>query len=305
MKEGRILRTIQSFVLLMLSVSTVALAAPPGFTTIDAPGAVNGTIAWGINSHGDIVGIYSDAGGVGHGFLLSSGVFTTIDVPGAGSTTARAISSRGDIVGGYDKAGVGHGYLLSGGVFTTIDFPGADTTPTRVCGQRGGTAAGGINLLGDIVGIYSEGGDFHGFLLSRGTFTTIDVPGGTCTHALGISTAGDIAGWFIGADTLIHGFLLSGGIFTTIDVPGNLAAAAFGIDPSSTFIVGKYSPTTPTFGVLVHGFLLTGGVFTTIDVPGVTVTEAFGVNPQGDIVGDYVDSLGNGHGFLFGKTKKK
>jgi hypothetical protein len=35
-----------------------------------------------------------------------------------------------------------------------------------------------------------------------------------------------------------------------------------------------------------------------IDVPGGSGTTASGVNPQGDIVGNYNDSSGNGHGFL-------
>jgi hypothetical protein len=108
-----------------------------------------------------------------------------------------------------------------------------------------------------------------------------------------------------------HGVLLSGGIFTTIDVPvpGNPDAGAFGIDPSGTFVVGFYSPTAADInGLLEHGFLLTGGIFTTtIDYPlaGVGVIEALGVNPQGDIVGDYLDSAGVDHGFLFGREKKK
>jgi uncharacterized membrane protein len=306
MKEERILRTIQSFVLLMLGVSTAGVAAPPGFFTIDVPGASN-TQAFGINSHGDIVGAYSVLG-VGHGYLLSGGVVTTIDFPGADGTNARGINSRGDIVGGYsDAAGVFHGFLLSGGVFTTIDFPGADTS--SACRAVPGTNLLGINLHGDIVGNYSTLGVEHGFVLSRGTFTEIDVPGATCTQTLGISTAGDIVGFFHDADDAIHGFLLSGGTFTTIDVPpGTLATLAFGIDPSSTFIVGLYAPTNDDVyaGTMEHGFLLSGGIFATIDfpVPGVRITQALGVSPQGDIVGDYRDSLGKTHGFLFGKEKK-
>ena len=304
------MRSILSFVLFMLGVSVFAIAAPPGFITIDVPGATNGTIAWGINAHGDIVGHYLDSIGQ-HGFLLSGGIYTTIDIAGASGTGAHGINSHGDIVGSYHKAGVNHGYLLSGGVFTTIDFPGAEGTG---CGGGAGTGAVGINLLGDIVGVYAEGGTRHGFLLSRGSFTTIDPPGAICTQAMGISTAGDIVGWFIDAGGVYHGFLLSGGIFTTIDVPvpGNPDAGAFGIDPSGTFVVGFYSPTAADInGLLEHGFLLTGGIFTTtIDYPlaGVGVTEAVGVNSQGDIVGDYV--VGNysnsiPHGFLLGKQKKK
>ena len=41
--------------------------------------------------------------------------------------------------------------------------------------------------------------------------------------------------------------------------------------------------------------------FTTIDVPGSLFTAANGINARGDIVGDYIDSDGNEHGFLLSK----
>jgi len=45
--------------------------------------------------------------------LAERGTFTTIDVPGASSTTAAAINPRGDIVGVYVSDSVSHGFLLS------------------------------------------------------------------------------------------------------------------------------------------------------------------------------------------------
>ena len=45
--------------------------------------------------------------------------FTTIDVPGASSTLAVGINSRGDIVGQYSAGGTTHGFLLDKeGTFT-------------------------------------------------------------------------------------------------------------------------------------------------------------------------------------------
>jgi hypothetical protein len=41
-----------------------------------------------------------DSAGVFHGFLLTQGVFTQIDVPGALDTEAIGINSRDEIVGG-------------------------------------------------------------------------------------------------------------------------------------------------------------------------------------------------------------
>lgn len=51
--------------------------------------------------------------------------------------------------------------------WTTIDVPGA-----------AGTAVRKINSAGQMVGEYSDSST-HGFLLSAGTFTTIDFPGAT------------------------------------------------------------------------------------------------------------------------------
>src|SRR6266849_6456782 len=93
------------------------------FTTIDVRGAI-GTIAWGINPAGDIVGSYTDASNDGHGFLLRHGTITSIDVPGSLLTTAFGINAQGDIVGTYVSGSRAHGFLLRHGTFTLIDVPG-------------------------------------------------------------------------------------------------------------------------------------------------------------------------------------
>lgn len=75
----------------------------------------------GINSHGDMVGTYCNAGfpcllgptGT-HGFLLSrNGEFGTVDYPNATASSAIGINARGDIVGGWvDAGGVSRGFVL-------------------------------------------------------------------------------------------------------------------------------------------------------------------------------------------------
>src|SRR5262249_53253906 len=103
------------------------------FQTIDDPLGVSGNFALGINARGQIVGQYSDASNVSHGFLLSGGQYTTIDDPSAGTgagqgTDAGGINASGRIVGTYtDANNVNHGFLLSGGQYTTLDDPNAGT----------------------------------------------------------------------------------------------------------------------------------------------------------------------------------
>ena len=110
-----------------------------------SPTAARTTEAYGINRGGDIVGRIE---GPNHrGFLLSGGVFTPIDVPGASQTFgAFAIDDNSplNIVGTYlDGSGGEHGFLLSQGVYTTIDIDqsGAQATDAR-----------GLNNAGQIVG---------------------------------------------------------------------------------------------------------------------------------------------------------
>ena len=108
---------------------------------------------------------------------------------------------------------------------------------------------------------------FHGYLLRRGRFTTIDVPGAVSTRALGISASGEIAGNYTDAAGKIHGFLLRAEEFTTIDLPKAIYTEAFQINPRGD-IVGNYQSADGVF----REFLLSGGAFTSIDFPGAVAT---------------------------------
>lgn len=106
-----------------------------------------------MNARGEIAGFYDDAADTTHGFLLSKGTFTTIDVPGALFTAVTDINNAGVMIGAYDDtaggcvAGNCHGFVLRQGTFTTIDFPGASHTEVL-----------GINDAGEIVGVHRSFG---------------------------------------------------------------------------------------------------------------------------------------------------
>ncbi len=287
---------------LLALVFASSLSHEATFSTIDFPGATS-TVAFDINPSGEIVGRYVTAGNT-HGFLLSTkGELTAIDFPGAVFTVAAGINPRGDIVGMYrlasDLQTVRHGFLLRGGEFTTIDPPRALFTNAL-----------GINPRGDIVGRYCttvtvpctpNSENVHGFLLSEGTFTTIDFPAAIVTNAWKINPSGQIVGGYTAADGENHLFRLSDGHFSTIDSHGGIALSVDngGINPRGD-IVGIYCDTAPCAGASTdqHGFLLSSGDFTAIDFPGALATNAFGVNAFRDIVGFYVDTSGRTHGFL-------
>ena len=75
-----------------------------------------------------VIGSWSNGSG-SHGFLLQSGVFTTIDFPLATRTTPLGINDTGEIAGYYNTAGGNtHGFIYSAGAFSTIDVAGARHT---------------------------------------------------------------------------------------------------------------------------------------------------------------------------------
>jgi probable HAF family extracellular repeat protein len=245
------------------------------FTQIDVPGASQ-TLAYGINSAGQIVGNFFDSTG-GHGFLYNGSSFTQIDVPGAHTTGVTGINDAGQIVGGFGD----HSFLYTGGRFTQIDVPGAINT-----------SASGINNVGQIVGFFFDSTGDHGFLYNGSSFTQIDVPGASYTFAYGINNAGQIVGLFSnsnGPPSANHGFLYNGGSFAQIDVPGAINTSASGINNVGQ-IVGFFSGDNTGD----HSFLYTGGSFTQIDVPGANDTLARGINNAGQIVGSTIVPGGMG-----------
>ena len=123
------------------------------YTKFDAPDAVVQTVPFGINNRGVIVGKFTTADGVDHGFRRDArGRFTTIDVPGAAATQLTKINDRGQIAGftlddPVTLAGA-RGFLLArgvGGPFTPVDVPGAPRNLVR-----------GLNDRGQLVGSYEN-----------------------------------------------------------------------------------------------------------------------------------------------------
>lgn len=243
------------------------------------------------------------------GAILTMGVavgqpsgFTSIDYPGAKSTSASGINASGEIVGSYtDHTNATHGFILSGGEFTTLDYPGAVATQAR-----------GINSRGDIVGTHQgpnlatpgSGGDIHGYLLRAGTSLPepIDYPGHLNTIAQRITATGQIFGCYHDHDTMasMHGMTWSDGNFAALD----------GTEAGLTVPASMNNGATPDGGVITGLFTdMTGKsrsyvinvnteMVTPFDVPGSIATSAWDMNPSGEIVGAYRDAGLKVHGFL-------
>jgi hypothetical protein len=157
------------------------------------------------------------------------------------------------------------------------------------------TRAFGISARGDIVGLYfTLDGRTHGFLLSRGRYSTIDVPGSIRTNALAINAHGDIVGRYDTPDTVAHGYVLSNGAFTTIDAPDATGFTVVTDISPSGHLVGRYRGRDGRF----HGFSMIDGDFATIDHPDGIGIQGMAINPEDVIAGYYVDAVARFHGFL-------
>lgn len=316
----------------LLLLGTSAAAQSFNVTSIDVPCAgcpgqiARATSAQGINPGGDIVGFYVDAVGATHGFRLSGGQFTTIDVPGAlvgvaGNlpTVARGISPSGDIVGSYTapynpplSTTVGEdspaycpgatsvacikGFLYSRGQFSAVLVP-----------EHPGAIAQRITPDGDIYGCLHDFllmADMTGFVRTRFGYLTLKPDGGELadpsqfkTDSMNNGATPDghtiVGGWTDLTVGRTHGFVVQNGQFQTYDVPGSNSTFTWDINPAGSFVGVYHSDRN-------HGFVQAsdGSAPITIDGPNSVGTSALGIDPGGSIVGQFTDTSGHVHGFV-------
>jgi hypothetical protein len=181
-------------------------------TTFMFPGSTD-TTAHDMNQTGTIVGEYNVSGSPNtHAFMVHSGGFHQITIPGFPNTSATAlgVNDNGDVVGqvASSTAVFGVGFLLHNGKVTILSFPGA----------KGGTEPTSINDQGVIVGNYflSSEDHSHGFMWKNGVFSNVNPPDSNgFALVTKISNTGDVVGNYVSAvDGHSHGF-------STIDVPGS------------------------------------------------------------------------------------
>jgi probable HAF family extracellular repeat protein len=157
------------------------------YTTLDYSMTSTTTVAWDINTFGQIVGNYV-SGGQGHGFLRTNGIYTTLDYPSANQGTfLQGINDKGQIVGWYDDFSLkAHGFLYDNGTFTPLEGPlGAGSFSSW---------AYAINAAGVIVGAYYD----SSFNRNTGQFEVYDIRNNAITSAFNIGTVGpdfEVAGF--------------------------------------------------------------------------------------------------------------
>ena len=192
-----------------------------GNTVITIPSVTSTTsaeVAFGINDKGTIVGQYTDSTTRNSpGFVLAKGSFTTLNpVANDFQVFAQGINNNGQVVGFYNTDGVhDHGFLFNTNTssYTLLGDPNvANLLFTQFLG---------INDHNEAVGYYqTNDGSQHGFLFNIGTgmYTFADDPnaatsGLSITQITGISNSGEIAGFYVDAQSgLQRGFVATGSV---------------------------------------------------------------------------------------------
>ena len=306
----------------LLLMPSKSVAQSFNFVSIDVPcsacpgGIARRTAIGGISPTSDIVGVYTDAVGAQHGFLLSRGQFTNIDVPGALATVARGISPTGDIVGQYtapvSSAPWGSpaycpaagstacikGFLYSRGAFSTVLFPG-----------HPGAIPGRISPDGSMYGCYHDFDVMNSMFSAAWTRfgdTSLAAGGGELSnpslsfpnsmHGGATPDGSVLVGFYVDMMTgHQHGYIVRNGLLQTYDVPNSTLTTIWDVNPEEE-LVGTYKDSSGK----QHGFLQfpRGSAPITIDYPNAVATVAMGLNPEGTIVGQYTDTTGHTHGLL-------
>jgi hypothetical protein len=258
--KTRLFSLMTVIVLLLCSVSSVGAIT---WTPLDLPRPLEITDISGSN----IV----TAGGV---YNLDSQVWTTIDYPGASSTSILGIEGS-DLVGYYISDSGQHGFFYDGTTWTTRDFPGASST--SIYGIDGSSIVGSYEI---------SGCNYHGFLYDGTTWTTLDFPGASRTEIRSIDGS-NIVGWYESISGR-YGFVYDGTTWTSLNFPGANNEAIWGIDGRN--IVGSAGG----HGVIYN---LDSQNWATLDFPEVSSTYIRGIDGD-NIVGLYEDASGYYHGFI-------
>lgn len=283
-----------TFVALIAFCWPVRAAAQGRFVTLDYPLAgVTDTEAVAINPSGVIVGRYYTGTRVSHGFMLVDGVYTSIDYPGAltsdyKGTDVEWINANGTVSGTYYAAdGTQKAYTLRKGVYTTIAAPGATET-----------FGFGISDSGIVTGPQCACSfeTASGYMYSQGVFTPINYPGAVGTMPTMLITPSLVVGAFWDGSNY-HGFYYYNGAFQKVDHPGAYFTWFSGVNPEGE-MAGYYQDGTGQHGLL---YSISTAAMVQVDVPvvGSSDSEVNGIDPQGDIVGRYVSSDGNTHGYFW------
>ncbi len=280
----------------------------------DFPGGANNSIAWGINSQGQVVGDGSTedefGGDLGYAFLWTPtvqngtvGSMVAVNVPTQGGSVGYGINSFGQVVG-YTTD------LLRAYVWTPNSANGSSGVVTDLGDGANSSTAQAINIVGQVVGYRNAGGD-QAFLWTpttpNGTSGSMlnlgRLPGDIRSYANDINAYGQVVGRSYSSISTYQAFLWTPS--TQNGTAGSMVALDdgpfYGIAPqginSQGQVVGWGGLTFPPGGTRAFVWTPTdanGSTGATVDLntlldpdssTGWILWEATGINDKGQIVG--------------------
>jgi len=246
------------------------------------PGATQMT-ANDINDNGQVVGQFTDAKTIPHGFVYEEESFCQLDYPDSTGTNITGINNLAQMVGMFTTLTGTFGFFYDRGTFSPpMTFPGAGNL----------TIANGVNDRAEIVGVVQDAtpGE-HSFLYKAGRFKALSYPGTKETGGEDINNSGQVVGDFPDPKGT-HGFvyLENVGVFSpALDHPGTTVIALRGINNDGQ-IVGGFIDAQGN----EHPFVYIAGSLNPIVIPNAVSASANGINDRGQIVGNVLYADGRG-----------
>ena len=240
-----------------------------GSTRIASSG--NGSVAYGINSHGYAVGSMELGGGVVRSFLWDTN--TTVDLnigSGNADSHAYAINDDGAIVG--DREGI-YAYVLHGATYTELPCVGW-------------SRAHDINESGQIVGYDSTPSTYIARAALWEGGNEIPLPGLTNGHtmAYAVNNRSQAVGYSVGSDGYPHAVLWESGVLTDLGVFGGDSCHGADINGMDQ-VVGTYRTTSRDWRAFVwEAGQMHDLASMTVGAEGFAIEGAFAINDLGQIV---------------------
>ncbi|MET3108432.1 putative HAF family extracellular repeat protein [Oxalobacteraceae bacterium GrIS 2.11] len=252
---------------------SVATATPQSLGIPSPKGG--GSIAYDMNSAGQVAAVLIDDSGLQHGVFYENGKLTELDSLGGNQSDAKRINDFGEVIGSTTvKNGSRRAFLFD------------QENGIRVIGTLGGNSSQGtaLNNQGTAVGYSDTGnGEWHAFLYKNGEeLHDLGTLGGKISYANAINNKGQVVGAAMLANGTRHAFLYdSTRGMVDLGTLGGLSSSAMAINDNG-IIVGSSQSKTGQW----HAFTSDGQHMVDLGaIIGHGDSYATGINNSGDVVG--------------------